>query len=121
MVEPTSHSDATRLNASPSLGVFVGRQREMAGLRTVLDDAISGQGRLVMLTGEPGIGKTRVAQELAGAAESQGMRVFWGRCYEGLGAPPSGLGCSPSGNTSNKLTQRLCALRWDPEPPTSQR
>jgi len=59
----------------------------MAGLRTVLDDAISGQGRLVMLTGEPGIGKTRVAQELAGAAESQGMRVFWGRCYEGLGAP----------------------------------
>ena len=88
MVEPTSHSDATRLNASPSLGVFVGRQREMAGLRTVLDDAISGQGRLVMLTGEPGIGKTRVAQELAGAAESQGMRVFWGRCYEGLGAPP---------------------------------
>ena len=88
MVEPTSHSDATRLNASPSLGVFVGRQREMAGLRTVLGDAISGQGRLVMLTGEPGIGKTRVAQELTGAAESQGMRVFWGRCYEGLGAPP---------------------------------
>ena len=88
MVEPTSHSDATRLNASPSLGVFVGRQREMAGLRTVLDDAISGQGRLVMLTGEPCIGKTNVAQELAGAAESQGMRVFWGRCYEGLGAPP---------------------------------
>ena len=87
MVEPTSHSDATRLNASPSLGVFVGRQRETAGLRTVLDDAISGQGRLVMLTGEPGIGKTRVAQEVTGAAESQGMRVFWGRCYEGLGAP----------------------------------
>ena len=92
MVEPTSHTDATRLNASRSLGVFVGRQREMAGLRTVRDDAISGQGRLVMLTGEPGIGKTRVDQELAGAAESQGMRVFWGRCYEGLGAPPSGLG-----------------------------
>ena len=91
MVEPTSHSDATRLNASRSLGVFVGRQREMAGLRTVLDDAISGQGRLVMLTGEPGIGKTRVAQELAGAAESQSIRVFWGRCYEGLGAAHPGI------------------------------
>ena len=64
----------------------------MADLRTVLDDAISGQGRLVMLTGEPCIGKTNVAQELAGAAESQGMRVFWSRCYEGLGAPASGLG-----------------------------
>ncbi|MBQ11679.1 MAG: hypothetical protein CMJ45_09040 [Planctomyces sp.] len=88
MVEPASHADSTQLSANSSPGVFVGRQREMAGLRTVLDEAISGQGRLVMLTGEPGIGKTRVAQELAGAAESQGMRVFWGRCYEGLGAPP---------------------------------
>ena len=48
-------------------------------------------GSLVLLGGEPGIGKTRVAQELAGAAESQGMRVFWGRCYEGLGAAHSGI------------------------------
>ena len=92
MVEPTSHSDATRLNASPSLGVFVGRQREMAGLRTMRDDAISGQGRRVMRTGEPGIGETRVAQELAGAAGSQGMRIFWGRYYEGLGAAHPGIG-----------------------------
>jgi len=88
MVDPTSHSDSTRLNANSSPGVFVGRQREMAGLKAVLDDAISGHGRLVMLSGEPGIGKTRVAQELAGAAQEQGMKVLWGRCYEGLGAPP---------------------------------
>ena len=68
--------------------VFVGRQQEMAQLKAALDEALSGQDRLVMLTGEPGIGKTRVAQELAGSAESQDMRVFWGRCYEGLGALP---------------------------------
>ena len=39
--------------------VFVGRQREMAELRAALDDAMAGHGRLVMLAGEPGIGKTR--------------------------------------------------------------
>ena len=44
---------------------FVGREREMADLRVTLEEALSGQGRMVMLVGEPGIGKTRTAQELA--------------------------------------------------------
>ena len=69
-------------------GLFVGRQREMDTLRTTLDDALSGQGRLVMLGGEPGIGKTRTAQELAKIAAQQGGRVLWGRCYTEHGAPP---------------------------------
>ena len=38
--------------------------------------------------GEPGIGKTRTAQELAAYGESRGVKVLWGRCYEGEGAPP---------------------------------
>ena len=46
-------------------GVFVGRQREMGELKADLEDALSGRGRLVTLVGEPGIGKTRTAQELA--------------------------------------------------------
>jgi len=41
-----------------------------------------------MLVGEPGIGKTRTAQELAFYAETQGARVLWGRCHEYQGAPP---------------------------------
>ena len=53
---------------SPFRGSFVGRQREMAELLAALDDALSGRGRLVMLVGEPGIGKTRIAQELADVA-----------------------------------------------------
>ena len=57
-----THSERTR-------NTFFGRQREMADLRTALDDAISGHGRLVMLAGEPGIGKTRTAQELASYAQ----------------------------------------------------
>ena len=68
--------------------MFVGRQPEMAELRAALDDAISGQGRLVMIAGEPGIGKTRTAQELAGLAIADGAKVLWGRCYDREGAPP---------------------------------
>ena len=66
----------------------VGRQREMAELRAAMDDARSGHGRLVMLVGEPGIGKTRTAQDLAALAEARGAQVLWGRCYEEQGAPP---------------------------------
>jgi Cdc6-like AAA superfamily ATPase len=63
-------------------GVFIGRQQEMGKLKAILEDAFSGQGRLVMLAGEPGIGKTRTAQELASRAEASGARVLWGWCYE---------------------------------------
>ncbi|HXH13179.1 MAG TPA: AAA family ATPase [Alphaproteobacteria bacterium] len=68
--------------------VFVGRQREMASLQAALEEALSNRGRLVMLTGEPGIGKTRTAQELSVYAAQRGAQVFWGRCYENPGAPP---------------------------------
>ena len=68
--------------------VFVGRQREMAELTAALDDALTGQGRLAMLAGEPGIGKTSTARELASRAAMRGFLVLWGRCYEEEGAPP---------------------------------
>ena len=57
---------------------FVGRETELAQLRGVLAEAIAGRGGIVMLAGEPGIGKTRTAQELASYAESQGARVLCG-------------------------------------------
>ncbi len=66
----------------------MGRQREMGELKAALDDALSGQGRVVMLVGEPGIGKTRTAQELTSYAETSGAQVLWGRCHEDEGAPP---------------------------------
>ncbi len=67
---------------------FIGRQPELAVLTSALDDALSGRGQMVMLAGEPGIGKTRLAQELATRAESLGAQVMWGGCYEHVGAPP---------------------------------
>jgi DNA-binding SARP family transcriptional activator len=68
--------------------VFVGRKRELAALLGALGDALSGTGRLVVVGGEPGIGKSRLAEELAGRAASEGAEVLWGRCWEEGGAPP---------------------------------
>ena len=81
-------SPATRTeNVSSSPG-FVGRQPELADLTISLGDALEGRGRIVMLAGDAGIGKTSLAQELAAVAESRSATVFWGRCYEEQGAPP---------------------------------
>ena len=60
----------------------------MASLRAALAEAKDGRGQIAMLVGEPGIGKSRTAQELAGHARDQGATVLWGWCYEGEGAPP---------------------------------
>ena len=69
-------SDAsTAVDSAADIGLspdFVGRSREMAELTAALDDALAGRGRMVMLAGEPGIGKTRAAQELAAPAEQRG-------------------------------------------------
>ena len=67
--------------------LFVGRERELAEVRAAIDDARAGRGRLVLFTGEAGIGKTRLADESARLATTEGMRVRWGRCWEGGGAP----------------------------------
>ena len=69
-------------------GVFVGREAELERLRAAFDEAFAGRGSLVMLVGEPGIGKTRTAQELATYAQLRGGRVLWGRARESAGAPP---------------------------------
>jgi tetratricopeptide (TPR) repeat protein len=81
-------SDQAHALDSLAGGVFVGRQREMGELKAALEDSLSGRGRLLTLVGEPGIGKTRTAQELATYAGLRQCQVLWGRCYEGAGAPP---------------------------------
>ena len=64
-----SHPTGPPQYSSRPRGVFVGRRWEMAQLTAALADTLVGHGRLVMLVGEPGIGKTRIAQELAAQAE----------------------------------------------------
>jgi predicted ATPase len=53
-------------------GVFVGREREIEALLLGLEDAFEGRGRLFLLSGEPGIGKSRLADELATLARAPG-------------------------------------------------
>jgi tetratricopeptide (TPR) repeat protein len=67
--------------------VFVGRKAELDTLRTGLQEAIGGRGRLLLIVGEPGIGKTRLAEQLATHAVQAGAVVRWGRCWDGGGAP----------------------------------
>ena len=69
-------------------GVFVDRERELGELRSCLEDALSGRGRLALVAGEPGIGKTRTAEMVATYACLRGAKVLRGRCHEGEGAPP---------------------------------
>ena len=68
--------------------LFVGRLEERAELVFALESCLSGRGQLVMISGEPGIGKTRLAEEFAALAGDAGALVIWGRCREDQGAPP---------------------------------
>ncbi|HEY4970638.1 MAG TPA: AAA family ATPase [Steroidobacteraceae bacterium] len=67
---------------------IVGRARELAMFREAFDRMLAGRRQLVLISGEPGIGKTRCAEALAEVAEDQGALVLWGRCREEAGAPP---------------------------------
>ena len=73
---------------APVARPFVGRASEMAALRAAVDDAMAGRGRLILLSGDPGVGKSRTAEEVGAYARGRGARVLWGRCYESDGAPP---------------------------------
>jgi class 3 adenylate cyclase len=67
---------------------FVGRVNEFAELVAGIDGALASQGRLLMISGEPGVGKSRLARQAVAYAEQKGARALWGRCWEHGGAPP---------------------------------
>jgi DNA-binding winged helix-turn-helix (wHTH) protein/tetratricopeptide (TPR) repeat protein len=71
---------------APRPGDFVGRERLLESLGAALESADWGRGQIVLLAGEPGIGKTRTVQEFAAIARARGARVVGGWCYEGEGA-----------------------------------
>jgi tetratricopeptide (TPR) repeat protein len=62
--------------------VFVGREPELKQLKSAFDGTISGQGALMMVTGEPGIGKTALCEQLATYVTLRGGRTLVGHCYE---------------------------------------
>jgi predicted ATPase/class 3 adenylate cyclase len=89
-IDPTqksaSHSESNVLDRL-ARGVFVGREQELERLHRAFDEAFAGRGSLVMLVGEPGIGKTRTVQELETYARIRGGLALWGAAHEAAGAP----------------------------------
>ena len=71
-----------------SVGRVVGRTRERALLAASLDDALAARGSVVLLTGEGGMGKTTLADELIEIAKARGVIVARGHAWEGQGSPP---------------------------------
>lgn len=66
---------------------FVGRQRELEGLRAKLAATGGGHGSLVLVVGEAGVGKTSMVQQLVETARAGGVTVLWGACFEGEWRP----------------------------------
>jgi len=64
---------------------FVGREAEMAQLWTSWEMAQGDQGQMVLISGESGVGKTRLVNELEVQVELEGVRVVWGQCLESGG------------------------------------
>ena len=88
MARRQDSSTQTRKLAAGAGEFFVGRERELEDLGVSLAEARAGRGRFVLVAGEPGIGKTALACALADQAAEDGVRVVWGYCWEGGGAPP---------------------------------
>jgi hypothetical protein len=70
---------------------MVGRDRELARVTELLGDALAGRGRLVLCAGEAGIGKTRLAEEIAVSAAAGGVAVAWACATDRDSSPPYSL------------------------------
>ena len=85
--EDTVSGYRVRIPSSPTQGPVVGRDRESALLRDWWASVGNGESGLLLVEGDPGIGKTRLVGELARTVEIQGALVLWGRCDEEPVAP----------------------------------
>ncbi len=74
------------VDTAPAFG-FAGRVDELESLQMTWKETVEGARRVVLVSGEPGIGKTRLISELVRHAYDSGTTVLWGRCDEELGVP----------------------------------
>jgi class 3 adenylate cyclase/tetratricopeptide (TPR) repeat protein len=75
-------------SAAPPLTPLIERETERADLRRAVDTALDGHGRLVLLEGEAGVGKSRLVAEVTAEADARGMRVLTGHCVDSDSAAP---------------------------------
>ncbi len=73
---------ASRVIPRPAMSAFIGREKEFAELQRRLNAAISGECQFAVVAGEPGIGKTRLLEELKNLAAARRIRVLYGRFLE---------------------------------------
>lgn len=88
-VPPEDRSTVPRVSRSPGPPwPLVGRRGELEALTGTLDEATAGIPQFAAVVGEPGMGKSRLTEELATVATALGVRVLLGRCSQDEGAPP---------------------------------
>lgn len=73
---------------TPPVSGLVGRVEELTVLHQAVEPALAGGTGLVIVDGEPGVGKTRLLEEVAAEADRRGALVAWGHCLDGDGTPP---------------------------------
>jgi class 3 adenylate cyclase/tetratricopeptide (TPR) repeat protein len=84
----SAQSSQPKFFARSSAATFVGRSHESEELIAGFAPTLQGHGQVFLICGEPGIGKTRIADEISDIARARGMRVLWGRCWEAGDSPP---------------------------------
>ena len=96
---------------------LIGRDKELAELLPVLAAAADGRGAAVLIGGEPGIGKSRLADSLARHAAAQGLQVAVGRCWEAGGAPAFWPWAQALSGLRGAARDELAALLGEPAAP----
>src|ERR1700757_233213 len=96
-------NDISSANGGNSQRFIAGRARELEVFREAFSRMLSGRRQLVLISGEPGIGKTCCAEAVAELAEDQGALVLWGRCHEEAGRRRTGPGYKSFGPMSRHL------------------
>lgn len=84
---PIELDPAALQSARPALTPLVGREAERKTIEVCLERAIGGQGGMLFIGGEPGVGKTRIAEECLALAHEHGMLTLVGHAYEERGEP----------------------------------
>jgi DNA-binding SARP family transcriptional activator/Tfp pilus assembly protein PilF/biotin operon repressor len=93
---------------------FVGRRAERTRLIDHVELAMRGQGGVVIVEGEPGVGKTRLVHEAAGDAAWRGFEVLWGSCHEARSSRPYGTLLDALAPWLNPLRAEQLSQRLEP-------